>query len=178
MDGAKVGTYAARWLCAGEAVVEHEWMDGWMDGWAWAAGMHFDLCLRMTRSCFALPQPVWTCTNNHCVFCRLCFLKVDPTVSQTNAFLSLSFLSQPLHTEVCSVFICTWVTIVVALLAAWLKGWQCQLSDCCPELCEPSDELPWNSSWAPEDEPYLLWWSPDLTSYIYIFCCCCFYDLS
>lgn len=40
MDGAKVGTLAARWLCAGR------WMDGWMDvwmgGWAWAAGMHSD----------------------------------------------------------------------------------------------------------------------------------------
>lgn len=63
MDSAKVGTYAARWLCAGLAV-EH----GWMDGWAWAAGMHSDLFLLMAYSCFALPQLVWTYTNNCCVF--------------------------------------------------------------------------------------------------------------
>lgn len=51
-------------------VVEHGWMDGWMDGLL-ACSLFKFFFLLMAYSCFALPQSLWTCTNNCCVFCRV-----------------------------------------------------------------------------------------------------------
>lgn len=79
-------------------------MDGWMDGHG-AAGMHSDLFLLMAYSCFALTQPVWTCTNNCCVFCRVCFPQYWSTCPTENAFLSSCFLIQTLNTLIALFFV-------------------------------------------------------------------------
>lgn len=80
------------------------WMDGWMDGHG-AAGMHSDLFLLMAYSCFALPQPVWTYTNNCCVFCRVCFPQYWSTCLTENAFPSSCFLIQTLNTLIALFFV-------------------------------------------------------------------------